>query len=406
MKNLFRFLPIVTLILLASSCAKEPNEDTSWQERVSFDAWMAKNINNNGIRAVKQDNGMYVEYLSPATDPSLVPADTTVWVRINYTGRTLQNNVYLTRYREIAEQQGTYTPYTYYAPDYLYCGPTNSNMIQGQYAALKEELKDADGNPVKLAQGSRVRIYMPSDLSYGAYGTSNDQGYGGQYALVGNVPSIEEMEIVEVVKDPIKREEKLVTDYAWDNWGMGEEDTLRAFLYLHSLSLPEDTVGTSIGVDSTIKFYYVGYFLDGFVFDTNIDSVQQRLYGEVKTSSAIEYTPSEDKESYVSALYYALPAMRKGEWAEALFTSAYGYGVTGLSAATEALNEYYSNYLSAIFNNGYFSDYSSYYNNYYYTSYYYSNYLSSTSSDEDEVITEVQSYTPLIFRIYVMPDED
>ena len=274
-------------IMLAAavvSCAKDENVDSSSLEQMSLNAWVAKHINRTDTVAFRQDNGMYVQFLQSETVDSLVPADTVVWVRLNYTGYTMDNDVYITRYKDIARQQGTYTPYTYYSPDYLYCGSKNSNMIEGQYYAIKRELAGPDGSKVKLAQGSKVRLYMPSKVAFGSHGTSDEQGYGGQYSLSGNKPVIEDLEIVEVVKNPVGREEKLVKDFAVQKWHMEENDTIKPFLYLDVLTA--DTTGGRITVDSTVNIYYVAKFLDGFIFDTNIDSVQVRLYGEAKSNSA------------------------------------------------------------------------------------------------------------------------
>ncbi len=400
-----RFLESAIMVLLtavlAASCAKNENPSSSALEQTSLDAWVAKHINNTDSVAFRQSNGMYVQFLPSVTVDSLVPADTAVWVRINYTGYTMNNDVYVTRSKDIAEQQGTYTPYTHYSPDYLYCGGKNSNMIEGQYFAIKRELIGAGGQKIKLAQGSKVRLYMPSKVAYGSHGTSDDQGYGGQYSLSGNKPVIEDLEIVEVVKNPVAREEKLVMEYATGKWNMSPGDTIRPFLYLDVLTA--DTTGGRITVDSTVNIYYVAKFLDGFIFDTNIDSVQVRLYGEARANSAFKYTPKSDENNYISAFYYAIPKLYYGQHARMVFTSAYGYGITGKTAASDALNEYYSNYLSVLFNNSlYNSSYSdTYYENYMNTLYYANSLLQKSDEDEDEVTTEIQSYTPLVFDLYI-----
>lgn len=403
------FKSVVAVIITASvffSCAKDEDTQSSALEQMSLDAWMAKHINKTDTVAFRQSNGMYVQFLPSATVDSLVPADTVVWVRINYTGYTMNNDVYVTRLKDIALQQGTYTPYTHYTPDYLYCGSENSNMIKGQYFALKKELEGPNGQKIKLVQGSKVRLYMPSSVAFGSYGTSDDQGYGGQYALSGNVPTIEDLDIVEVVKNPVAREEKLVKEYAMQKWHMAENDTIKPFLYLDVLS--SDTTGGRITEDSTVNIYYVAKFLDGFIFDTNIDSVQIRLYGSAKSNSAFEYTPKDDKDDYISAFYYAIPELYYGQKARMVFTSAYGYGITGKTAASDALNEYYSNYLSLLFNSNLYS--SSSYSDLYYANYmntlYYANSLSqSTDDDETDVTTEIQSYTPLIFELYIQEND-
>ena len=353
-KNIFTVVLSVLLIGGLGSCSKDPEIDTSKFQQQSLDAWMAKHVNNPDTVAWRQPNGMYVQIL-PSTQPldqSLVPADTIVWVRINYTGRTLQNNVYITRSAEEAKWQGTFTERTYYAPDYLYCGATNTNMIEGQYFALKREFM-IDGVPTKMVQGSKVRLYMTSKMAYGSYGTSNNQGYGGQFTLKGNLPTIEDLELVEVVKDPIERENKLVADYATQQWGMSPTDTLLTNFYLDKDFVTTAALGDTLTVDSTAYIYYKGYYLDGFVFDSNIDSVQLRAFGEITTSEPLTYKASADEKEYIKAFYKAIPGMRYGQWGRMVFTSIYGYGATGYSAALQEEYDSYNNYMSYLYANLY-----------------------------------------------------
>lgn len=398
-----RFTALLTASLIAlilASCAKDPTYDTSKLQQQSLDAWMAKHINNPDTVAWRQDNGTYIEVLTPnqPLDESLAPADTIVWVRVNYTGYTLQKNVYLTRIENVAKWQGTYTPKTYYAPDFLYCGSKNTNMIDGQYFALKNEFI-INGVKTKMVQGSRLRIYMPSNVAYGTYGTSNDQGYGGQYKLSGTVPTIEELELVEVVKDPIKREEALVAEYAQDKWGMSVADTLKENFYLKVERQLGAKLGDTLTVDSTAYIYYKGYFLDGFVFDTNIDSVQMRVYGEVSTTTVLTYTPADDEKDYITAFYNAIPGMRYGQWGKMVFTSIYGYGATGYSSAIQSEYDDYNSYMSYLYNSMMYNSYNNYYN--YYNANYYNYYGNTGSKTESTVITEIQPYTPLVFEFYI-----
>lgn len=402
-KNIVAAVLCAVVIGGFASCSEEPTIDTKKFQQNSLDAWMAKYVNCDDTVAWRQSNGMYVQVL-PSTQPldeSLASADTIVWVRINYTGRTLQNNVYLTRSENEARWQGTFTERTYYAPDYLYCGSTNTNMIEGQYYALKNEFM-IDGVPTKMVQGSKVRLYMTSELAYGSYGTSNNQGYGGQFTLKGNVPTIEDLELVEVVKDPVERENKLVADYAEQMWGMNVADTIAEHFYLDKSNLLDVTLGDTLTVDSTAYLYYKGYYLDGFVFDSNIDSVQLRAFGEITHSDPLVYKPSEDKEELINAFYRAIPGMRYGEWGRMVFTSLYGYGASGYSAALQEEYDSYNNYMSYLYANLYNSAnrYNSYYD-YYTTNYMYYNILTSSTLEEGEVVTEIPSYTPLVFEFFI-----
>ena len=71
-------------------------------------------------------------------------------------------------------------------------------------------------------------------------------------------------------------------------------DTLDYLYVDKKFRLPEGETayqGDSIKIDSTVKIWYVGKFLDGFVFDTNIDSIKRRAFGKVEsTGEALDFT--------------------------------------------------------------------------------------------------------------------
>jgi len=180
--------------------------------------------------------------------------------------------------------------------------------------------------------------------------------------------------------------------------------------------------GDSVKMDGTAKVWYIGRFLDGFIFDTNIDEVKQLIYGKVGSAgSAISITPETDRSRYVSAWYYAIPQLRFGQWAAVVGTSTYNYGATGKEGKTststsssydssyyDMLNYY--NYINSYYGNSYYGGYyNNYYNNYYYgyyNDYYYNNsYDTGTTTTTTTVSTEIQSYTPLLFQIYIEEQE-
>lgn len=169
------------------------------------------------------------------------------------------------------------------------------------------------------------------------------------------------------------------------------------------------------------KIWYIGRFLDGFIFDTNIDEVKEIIYGEVASEgSALTYTPEKDQSSLITAFYYTIPNLLYGQWAEFVTISSQAYGATGRSGSTTSnggssgytssyldyLNYY--NYYNSYYGNSY---YGSYYDNYYYNYYnsYYYNYgynTSTTTETTTSVLTEIPPYTPLIFQIYIEPADE
>ena len=174
----------------------------------------------------------------------------------------------------------------------------------------------------------------------------------------------------------------------------------------------------SLQTKNTAKVWYVGRFLDGFIFDTNIDEVKQIIYGKVETEGeALSFTTSDPLDNdYILAWNYSLPTLRRGQWATILTVSTYAYGLDGQTGSTtstttnsnQAYYDYanyynYMNYMNSYYGYGYGNMYN---NGYYgYNPYYYGyNYNTSTEDTSTTVITtstEIQAYTPLIFQVFV-----
>lgn len=176
----------------------------------------------------------------------------------------------------------------------------------------------------------------------------------------------------------------------------------------------------SLNTKTTAKVWYIGRFLDGFIFDTNIDEVKQIIYDEVKSEGeALDFDMTEPlKNSYILAWNYSIPTLRKGQWAAILSVSTYGYGISGQvgshtstttgnddTAYYDYLN--YMNYMNYM-NNYYGYGYGSMYNQGYYgyNPYYYGyGYYGGTSSGETTTVTttstEIPAYSPLLFQIFV-----
>lgn len=167
------------------------------------------------------------------------------------------------------------------------------------------------------------------------------------------------------------------------------------------------------------KVWYIGRFLDGFIFDTNIDEVKEIVYGKVDSENeALKFSTSDPLDnSFILAWNYSLPTLRYNQWAVILTTSDYGYGISGqvgshTTTTTYSENYYnYANYYNYMNYNNYYGNYgyggygNMYNNGYYgYDPYYYGyNYTLS----EDDIITtsttttEIPAYSPLLFQVFV-----
>ena len=176
----------------------------------------------------------------------------------------------------------------------------------------------------------------------------------------------------------------------------------------------------SLKAQSTARVWYIGRFLDGFIFDTNIDEVKQIIYGEVASEGkALTFQTSDPtKNEYILAWNYSLPTLRYGQWAAILSSSTYAYGIAGKvgSHSTTSsvdssyynmssyynymnyMNNYYGYGYGGMYNNGYYG-----YNPYYYGyNYGYDTYPSTgTVTTTTTTSTEIPAYSPLLFQVFV-----
>ena len=175
----------------------------------------------------------------------------------------------------------------------------------------------------------------------------------------------------------------------------------------------------SVNTKSTVKVWYIGRFLDGFIFDTNIDEVKEIIYGKVDSEGeALSFTTANPEDNkYILAWNYAIPTLRLGQWATIITVSTYAYGLEGKTGATTStttnsnqayydyanyynymnyMNSYYGYGYGNMYNNGYYG-----YNPYYYGYNYNYNSGADTSVTVTTTSTEIQAFTPLIFQIFV-----
>ncbi len=175
----------------------------------------------------------------------------------------------------------------------------------------------------------------------------------------------------------------------------------------------------SLNTSSVAQIWYVGRFLDGFIFDTNIPEVKEIIYGKSESvGEALVFETLDPLENdYILAWNYAIPTLRRGQWATILTVSTYAYGLTGqtgstTSTTTNSNQAYYdyTNYLNYMnYMNGYYGyGYGNMYNNGYYgyNPYYYGYNYGYTSGEDTSVTvtttsTEIQAFTPLIFQVFV-----
>ena len=171
----------------------------------------------------------------------------------------------------------------------------------------------------------------------------------------------------------------------------------------------------SIHTNATAKVWYIGRFLDGFIFDTNIDEVTEILYGEIKNKGeALSFQTKDpvEENDYILAWEYALPTLRLGQWAAIVTVSTYGYGISGKigshtsTTTTDGTYDYASYYNYMNYMNNYYGGYYGYgnmYNQGYYgyNPYYYGYTPQVTTTTVTTTSAEIPAFSPLLFQVFV-----
>lgn len=320
--KLIRTLTLAALAALALACAKEdtPSVDI---EQISLDAWMQRHTSG----FTRHDNGLYTKVLRAATSAADTLPEEEDWIEIRFTGYSLPDlplsptgEMFVTRDSLIARQYGTWTAKTHYAPKKVILATLQT------YATLTEAMVQT----IRMMRPGEIReFYAPSALAYGSAGTTSytygDWGYQGQNPLAGNVPSHMEIELVRIIgpqQAMLDDQNTQVQAFAQQHLGLAAADSLKDNFYLKYT--PLDPLADTIGADSTTHIYYVGMFLDGHVFDTNIDSIAARAWGDRTHHDSLTYIPSGG--SLIEAFRIAVDTMTYDSWGEMVFSSDYGYG--------------------------------------------------------------------------------
>ena len=215
------------------SCVKMDEPSGAEMESRSLRAWMKKN--HPALLENHQDKGdYYVDVMAWGEETDMgndndygdkpVMDQDSVWMFYNLTGYDLDGNVCLNRNEMVARMQGTFDLSTHYIPYMNFSGEVNAiGLLESTYQLARNEITLGDkyvadhadickGNVFKLRRGAKIRLYAPSSITYTSTGVDMGGGFGGQYALDGNVPMILDVEVLRVIKNPSDLEIDMITD--------------------------------------------------------------------------------------------------------------------------------------------------------------------------------------------------
>lgn len=310
------------------SCAREAEGIGNELARQSFEAWVAKYAPAAYASPYKD---IYIEYIERGPEDAAKPVPEYSWLTLNYTGKTLDGSVFVTRVDSISRRVGKFAYTTHYCDDFVSYTSTSTKLCDGLRQAFE-----------RMRVGDSVRVFIPFDKGYVSSMNVNS-GYEGESGVTyTQLPIVFEMRLAAVTTAPFIWERDSVARYAELQWGDDySNDTVG--MYMHVVK--HNPGGDQLTKDSIAYVYYEEYFMDGFLAATNIDTVAQKwnVYNSTDLSAyeSIPISPASGTNAAVNkVLYIAVPYLRKGEVADIVTVSTWAHGDEGSSSSTPEILPY------------------------------------------------------------------
>jgi FKBP-type peptidyl-prolyl cis-trans isomerase len=236
MKKIFYGSVFLAGILLFSGCLKDDSEKLKEEESRNLNNY----LKNHNITQEPTASGLY--YI-PITDTTIGASPTIDdVVEFVYTGELTDGTVFGTTDSSIAKDHDIYYESIVYGPVRLIL----SNAILGL----------AEGFQL-MQEGERAQMILPSDIAY----DGNSIGLIPRYATL-----IFDIQLNHVITDPEAYEQNLIEGFL-DSNNYDVAPTESGLYYI------EVDPGDSIKIvnGNVADVYYKGYFLDGRVFDSNLE---------------------------------------------------------------------------------------------------------------------------------------
>lgn len=303
------FFAVLSAIL--SSCARQPAESVK-EIHEKILAAHVKIIHHDTLQ--KTESGLYYAITRQGSGKS--NTDSSI-VFVRETIRDLNYNIIASTERNVARQLGTFSYADAYIPLLWFMG--NNTIMTG----LEEIL-------LGMREGEIRRIWLPYWLSsYFEGGTSENTS-----------SMVYDLELVKVVNNIDSYQ--IDTLETFRNRHYPGVDSLERGFY--KVTLVPGT-GDSLQPATSVNAYYIGKFLNGHVFDTNVadTAMKYHIYNSGKDYSlyhvALPATDEEEDESNqegsaVKGFSKCMLNMRYGEVAVCFFHSDYGYKSEGKHASS------------------------------------------------------------------------
>ncbi len=298
-KDILKASVLSFALLSLGSCAEEIDESSESVQKRVLEAYM--NENYPGLEPTA--SGIYI--IDSVAGTGVCPTEES-YVRVDYVITYLDGTYSSYNKEEIARQLGTYSESGYYDPEIW--------SMENATPGIQEIL-------TKIRPGGRIKAIIPAVMNDEESGTSIDNGTGA--------PKIYDISLHEVFDDIDARALSELDAYA--EMYYPEADTVEKGLYLQKLT---DSPADSLESGKKVYVRYVGRYLNGRVFDTNVQDTAKKydLHDKSSEYDFLEYTHKDNVDdaindnSLVQGFTLALWHMNYNEHAYAFFYYDLGYG--------------------------------------------------------------------------------
>ncbi len=310
-------LILITLFFLAS-CVREVDESSESVQRRILSAYMK--LNHPGVDSTK--SGMYIIPTKVGSGKSIKDS---AYAYVKYSSKYISGAYISSCYDSVSRQLGTYSNSKFYGAQVWSVGTSRLNP------GLNELL-------LSMKEGGKSTAVIPPWLLDVKTGKYVNEGEG--------TITIYDVELIKIVDDIKKYEISLLEEHA-NNYYNGLDSSKLGF---YSKKLVEKEDGDTVAFETDLKVYYIGRFLDGKVFDTNVaDTAKKyRIYSSSSSSYSglsvkVQKDLTEMKSSNsntISGFLNAVIGMKYGERVVTFFSSDWGYGEKGNNPTTNGIPAY------------------------------------------------------------------
>lgn len=223
--------------LTLAGCNKDNSQELKEQEMQLLQQYLA----SNNITVDPTASGLY--YI-PIREGTGVSPELGTWVEVQYVGELIDGTVFSTSIEETAEKNGIHDE------DFLY-GPTRLQVGNIGLEGLNEGIQ-------LMKVGGEAVLILPSELGLGGY----TSGLVPAYSTL-----IYTIEVLVAFDDPEKHEQEKIWNYLKEG-SFADVDSTETGLYYIRVS---PGTGELFDDGDHVDVYYTGKFLDGRVFDSNLD---------------------------------------------------------------------------------------------------------------------------------------